>query len=538
MDLIDKLEESKSIMEMFKNYINLVENVYKENNIGETIHLKNFIKDYDNKIKNIYESEPENSNKNKNFIIEEKFKFVSKVLSLLDELKYCIDFITLPSMTMDNINSTSLSYTYVLEANDSLTNLSRSWKKLYNQKIDFKIQDLDISGIREINKVFHKYPNTIDLYVNIIELYNQKYPDKKNLLNDILEADKNFYLSGVTENYFLNDKKLHIINPALSNFGLIPNSNCTDLNTLLRKVFKKDDINIFYKDLDEFSKQMEVNIISIKSISNSPVEFRVYDLLDMKVNTESITGINKKLVDSFKFIKNSGDAEFLFEYDLFDSNSSNKYLIIETLDNKTFRTKVPWNSTNEFLIPYGMIKEFISYIKGENKPMRITNYNTLCIKESNKNMFLKTGINIQNILNDSRDMDNSIIKNDVYLKIIGYINEKYNFETDDLYVITHDKEIANIFKNSLLKLYKNTGNDFGNSRFPEYELICSYLMHIQNETTKFMKELHENYTDVKKTDNLKNDVDTCLFNTIDKVITKDNMFSIINYKYTILNFTL
>ena len=250
-----------------------------------------------------------------------------------------------------------------------------------------------------------------------------------------------------------------------------------------------------------------------------------------------------------------------FSYEIMGDNHDNDtFYVLESLAAGYYRFLAPWINTNNYKLNKFRISKLINFLTNENKQDRISNYNNIQINNSIKNMFLSKQLDIDIMQEHSKDIDLSLVKNILFnsiSKIIEkYVNDTYNEgslinNTKDLNDIIHQKEIKELFINSILKTY-NLGSkytdlsEYNTSKFPFSEVFSTFLVELLNLSVLFMKNLHDElnrfeinlesiFTSSQKNIKIIKLLNDIVYKTINNIINSDNLYYCLNYKFLLLN---
>ena len=240
-------------------------------------------------------------------------------------------------------------------------------------------------------------------------------------------------------------------------------------------------------------------------------------------------------------------------------NTSNTY-IIETLDGDNFRILSPTLFGRNYSIPKDKVEKIIKFLEHPCEISRISCYHKLLIKKATANMFIGKPLDFETMENNAKDNNMQIIKNELFLKLYGLIQEiiKKDFSSgvkikssSEINEIIHDDRIGELFSSILLKMYEvgfNADNptNFNAGKFAFSELLSSFIVDLQDSTRKFMKDLHDGYNSnllpsevftSKDLPVINKKIEFLLLNSLENQLnSSDNIYSSLNYKYLILNY--
>ncbi len=256
------------------------------------------------------------------------------------------------------------------------------------------------------------------------------------------------------------------------------------------------------------------------------------------------------------------EQEWDFSYKVIGKNKdTDTFYILESLEKDFYRFLAPWMNTDNYKLNKFRVQKLLDFLNNENVQDRITNYNTIQINNSIKNMFLSKQLEVDIMQEHSKDIDLSLIKNILFNSISKtieiHINKNYNYGDDvsslkDLNDIIHNKDIKDHFINSILKTY-NLGSkysdfsDYNNNNFPFSEIFSTFLLELINLSVLFMKNLHDELNrfqinldilNTKKDRGVKvlKLINEIVLKSINNIISNDNLYYKLNYKFLLLNY--
>ena len=385
---------------------------------------------------------------------------------------------------------------------------------------------------------------------------------------ELIELDKDYFIKKSTDT---KEKKIKITrgeNPFLKRFNLIPICNCTKIPTMLSTLFNKTVTSTNFKTT---SKTENCCFIILYSVINTPLEYDIKPLILKYAGVPFIQpetyGINEKIIKRFETIKYVESNDFKsnkkwnFTYEVVGDylNTSNTY-IIETLDGDNFRILSPTLFGRNYSIPKDKVEKIIKFLEHPCEISRISCYHKLLIKKATANMFIGKPLDFETMENNAKDNNMQIIKNELFLKLYGLIQEiiKKDFSSgvkikssSEINEIIHDDRIGELFSSILLKMYEvgfNADNptNFNAGKFAFSELLSSFIVDLQDSTRKFMKDLHDGYNSnllpsevftSKDLPVINKKIEFLLLNSLENQLnSSDNIYSSLNYKYLILNY--
>lgn len=272
MDIIkNKLLDSKKLIDYFYEYFDKLKPLLEDKYIDENKHVDKIINSFPKQSKDIetYLDEIFTIIKTNNFekITYGIFELYNKLQNFYLSIDFLMNLFNQSYMHSENMDLSALSQTYKLETADFLTKLTisyNSFKKTfvvdeqdiiqYFSKIItdiIHIEDFDIikKSINYIQQCFYNNKNTVKLYAAIIQnLLDYTYENKETrpvtfYLLDIIEQNKDFFISGNIENQFSKNinSDIHYKNPLLKRFRLQYSGSSKLLNEILGDTIKNHD---------------------------------------------------------------------------------------------------------------------------------------------------------------------------------------------------------------------------------------------------------------------------------------------------------
>ena len=197
---------------------------------------------------------------------------------------------------------------------------------------------IDVESTKKIilyvQSKFYEYKRTVLLYSKFIQefidyLYETKDKDAKILMYyimDLVELDKDFFISGNISNSLKDNinKDIHLINPALKRFGLIPITDSMLLDDLIQLITDKkvtykvndkvnDRVNGKTINLEKLAKEKNIGFILMRHVVYTPVEYNLKPLILPDVAKCLIQpqefGITEKTIERFQTIKTLKDID-------------------------------------------------------------------------------------------------------------------------------------------------------------------------------------------------------------------------------------
>ena len=504
-------------------------------------------------------------------IVQDYFLHIDDVINILEETTNNPDINQ--TMKVDIIN-TVFGVRQILAELDKLEEKIKFMHYLTNTVVDYinkssnKVDDILLlqSLFRENIQIYSLYSNILQQIISNTESSTTSSTSStSNNISDyileIVEADKNFILKDHFKSIYKNDN-MHIYNPQLKKFGLIPATECLPLDKLIDLV-----CNIKLNDQLDLSKNPNVGFIIMRHVTNNPIEYNLQKFIVKKQNSSgdfSKYGVNIPLIDRLTIInklkENNKKVEFKYEI---VNKKANKIYVLETLDNVTYRCLTNMininydaNSIKIFHITDKTVKNIINYIENGCKQTRISNYQNIVIKDASKNMFLNKKLEMESFESNKFVTPLNIIKLEIFNKIQKYVVETYPeiINQDLINQIIHDKNITEILEDNIIKLYPTVVSDTdikelkaGDFKFSE--IYSSFITELQQIKVRFEKELHDGYNRsplpnkifVKLEKNTHVIIEKKILQVIQDALdlimkNKDDIYSSMHYKYLLLNF--
>jgi hypothetical protein len=396
--------------------------------------------------------------------------------------------------------------------------------------------------IADVQKLFHKYPETIQLYATIL----QKYADAGQIenLNSVLDADKDFVLENETNSEFKNTT-IHLENPPYKRFGLIPISDIMPMKKLLSLCLL--EIKQSGDDLEKIAECANVGFIISSHVVYHPIEYNVRALILEKLaaefNQPAAAGPTKKMTARFNTIRESPNSPWLFKYQVINPNA-NQFYVFETLDGTNYRALGLSYDATRYLVSAHNVRNLLAFIAKPNHPTRISNYQAAVSKLAVKNMFLPKQLDLESFEEKTSLISQDKIRLAIYTECRQLIQAKPPSDMTELNDLLHDMRFEQIFYRIVIELFNDSVNirdlkEGSAGTFDFSEIYVSFLYDLRYITNKFMKELHDGVArhSFKNTDDLQTValgiIDAALLLTI---TDKSDLYSSIHLKYMILNF--
>lgn len=496
----------------------------------------------------------------------------------------------------DNVQTSDMSDTYKLKTTENLDKLVLEYRT-FTHRYDTAEEKL-ISSINSqlhegvfsngsllesalyIRSQFIKKPAAIKIYAAIIQdlvdgLVNDK-PAMYKIL-ELIEDDKNMVLEPVGQNIFSSNinKTIHVENPQLKRFGLIPNTDLMSKSQLVGLLNSQLGKKITASSWQDISKELETNVLLLVHCSFDTIEYNLRRLtlpgLSKQYKQPAEYGLNANMIEKFSVIsQHDKNKKWDYRWQLYgvdgdntpdDKTPDGKVYVVEQLSKDSYRLLSMWATDRIAPMTMARIKPLVKYLSSANKPDRVSCYHTAAIYKSTAGMFLTKPLDLDILETQSQDVDTQLIRNEIFASIKHIIDQIIDSDfkkgtllhsSVDVNSIIHDARIREQFQIAVLKMYsvgvKQSGvNEFDAGKFPFHEVLSSFLVDLEAITCQFMKNLHDGYNrnplavDVFTHKNKLDAVEKKLEETINKVIgtilsTADNIYGSVNYKWLILNY--
>jgi hypothetical protein len=265
-------------------------------------------------------------------------------------------------------------------------NLKKNILVFFSAKIVSETLDLD-----EIEKLVIHYPNSMKLYIYVLQHMINRFDDKKYQILEYVERAKTIVLDRDFERiqYFRQISRQIARQPVIHYFGLIPHQLPSGSDPL--KKYKKYNLICI-------TKSTEHGIIL--KFSETPDQF----VSDKSIEASKIIIPQPKKPEKLKFdIYENGDLDWF----VFDTDGEN------------YRVLQPWESDNDKLLPIKRhyIEGLIQFIKDKKSQniRRISKYNLIQEDKIMKQIFLMDPIDFDQLQTEE---DSSKLKQDIHNKLI------------------------------------------------------------------------------------------------------------------------
>ena len=402
-----------------------------------------------------------------------------------------------------------------------------------------------------MQEIFRKKTNSIILYTSVIRHLVKKHPDLCEKITKYVESDKTHVLccekKSEGKSKEKNDKVIKG-NPDLRRFGLLPSSDFMKISDLLSHIKARGSQS---SSFEKYAKAHDAAFaVFIRQVFEG-FEYTIRTLIipdeTKKFTQKPNFGITDEVITRFDNIKRlPSSGKWKFDKKIIGKSNPKKLYVVETLDGKTYRFLTRSPAGEKMDTPVEYLDRLTSTGYG-----RSHYYQREVQKKALSNMFLRKPIDVESISRYSSDVDTSMMKNVIFLKMSsvysGLISEKTVKKGMTANTIISDKKVANGFFDSLLSVYHmgtkfDYGQQFSAGLFPFSELLSSYMANVMYAAKVFTRLLYDTYNrnpldpkDMNPANLLKklNDITNEILNML---ISDENLYKSVNDKYLLLNF--
>lgn len=454
------------------------------------------------------------------------------------------------------------STTYVLNTADMFDKLMVFLRNINNKNDKFLVEIINSFGdilikqkgednlnfFETIRKHYKKYPS-ISLYAFVVQkILDESEGATSHKIMEYIEEDKNEELS----NPFKLGKSPKLEDPPILTFGFLPKTSYMELGDLVKKVFDKSiSGKVKESDLDKLGKVEKTTIIIQFKSTNVKVEYHMDKLLQ-RSDISNSSGIDKNIIDKLVTIE-TGDSKYVFDIKKMGDLKSDKVLILESQDRKTYRVMSPWGN-RLFIVNKFAVKNYLDYVNGKFS-RRAENYNRIMINKMKNNMFLQRSVDTKGLSQEAQLNEIKFLRNAIYLALNKFYTETMDKKkiksNKDLVEMLNDPKIVDIFNRELLKNYYEflKKNDLvGDDNFVFTEVVSTFLGDLQFIQRGFTREIYNNSeklkpnTELYKKDDvyvyseLKTITDAVIKNTLEKIMSNDsNIYQSLIYKTMLIS---
>lgn len=511
---------------------------------------------------NIYNKQPEKSNKVKNYIIFNNINLakveIDELINLVKEINIYDERTLLSDTSKNNINQNKITIL------DIYKKIDKKYENTIELFINYIVKEFQYTyeNYIELTKYFKNNDLILDLYVEIVK----KYLSQENInFTELIQFNNNYFKLEILNKY-LDDIDIKYNNNKLDDFNYIFKNNITinkkynniinkytqyslykdynNLNDLFSELyngnykFKNNNLDnknleYIYQILKDFYKieKTFVNVI-ILDASLDTINYNLINLLDKDYKIEKNQGINIDYINKTKTIVNKEEFKKMpdlykkFKNDIYISNyhtiiNIHNYNLKDKLDKLELLLKTQYvlifklnekfyimqENLNSIFIKHNKINTLL-----QNKPKYyVENYNTILENKIIENIEKQNMLESYNnkIALDYKNMpniDNLELKNIIINKIKKEIIKNKKSKSENI------ESIISLIIDEIYKYIKKVNNiDFTS------EIYLTYISNISSLTYKIKKELNDKYDD-----NILFNIDNILDNIYSNILTINN----------------
>ena len=497
----------------------------------------------------------------KDLLLKFPFKAYAALCRMDSAFTQIRDLLLSIDLTQKNFTS-DFSQTYVYEAHLTQTKYSKEYKKYFtlgvtlNRTIVSNLAQVLFNSmpLEEIRKRFHSWPESIELYIELMKMHmngppatkasekkvykkkatqeatqeeapqeatqegapqeatqqeaTQEAPQEEDkalfeyrqMIKKILEEDKNFVLHDPDE-ALLDEEEPN--SPRVRTFGAIPGSPILDLPSLLEELKKRDPQQFVLKGqtLESFAKKANMKIVVLHKQILYPLTYDLYSLLKKPVEILP-GGINQTSL-SLNVIQK---VEYNKKQPVKGSPKASTKKRKPTKEPK--EAKQDYDFSTEVINPKGSkLVVLDSVYRGgyriletpvdpiEMPQSRPTDYNAAAIEMAKDNMLTYTKVDLKSLEKAvSTGQESKFLRNTLFNELLANFVELENKENpkkpSDYAKLLHNESIVQLFGDIIRKNCFQQVEDKDNKE----ELLLTFTAHLFNLTIDFKKTLHEQYT--------------------------------------------
>lgn len=511
---------------------------------------------------NIYNKQPEKSNKVKNYIIFNNINLakveIDELINLVKEINIYDERTLLSDTSKNNINQNKITIL------DIYKKIDKKYENTIELFINYIVKEFQYTyeNYIELTKYFKNNDLILDLYVEIVK----KYLSQENInFTELIQFNNNYFKLEILNKY-LDNIDIKYNNNKLDDFNYIFKNNITinkkynniinkytqyslykdynNLNDLFSELYNgnykfktnnldKKNLEYIYQILKDFYKieKTFVNVI-ILDASLDTINYNLINLLDKDYKIEKNQGINIDYINKTKTIVNKEEFKKMpdlykkFKNDIYISNyhtiiNIHNYNLKDKLDKLELLLKTQYvlifklnekfyimqENLNSIFIKHNKINTLL-----QNKPKYyVENYNTILENKIIENIEKQNMLESYNnkIALDYKNMpniDNLELKNIIINKIKKEIIKNKKSKSENI------ESIISLIIDEIYKYIKKVNNiDFTS------EIYLTYISNISSLTYKIKKELNDKYDD-----NILFNIDNILDNIYSNILNINN----------------
>lgn len=457
---------------------------------------------------------------------------------------------------MDSMKKLNAKYsTYQKEVDTTnLTLISSAVKLISRHVLGLPDNESKIAQINELRAEFRKNTHVIYVYASLMQkLIDESYSSNKTLAMKLLE-----YISHDKSNILdLGNKiKQSGQNPPAYRFGLLPQTRSMPVADLMKIVLPA--LAVKNSSIPKIAKEIKHGIVVFNKLVYTPIEYDIRNLVvedeAKQYMQEKDAGITSKTVERFKTIIEHKSDRWDFST-VVHNEEAEQFLVLDTLDGHNYRCLAPWVSSKSYLVSRHKISSILNL--DPTKESTASNYHELQTRIATKNMFLSKALSIEDLEDQSTDVESNALRQVIEDKLIALVHVIYMKEyasaanNTTISKIVHDTRIEEFFITQVIKLYPSAVTDpFSGGRFPFREILASFITDLQTASRRLTRELHNIYSrnpldnetfslpKTERQEKIKEYLASVVSSAISLVISLDtNLYTSAYFKYLLLNYT-
>lgn len=407
------------------------------------------------------------------------------------------------NVNMDDMPS-EMSNTFLVDLGGELQKLNIKFEiistanKTYTREFILKVLPELTGPVHKISTQFSQFNNTVELYAQYLQDKLDNIADNNMVeKNKIKEADITDEIEKAKYGLFPSAELKHDIN--FQRFGLIPVWQSLSPETLSKLVLglltsnTSKDPNRMYggyssKSLLETSnvfRESRVGLFVLVQIGKSQINFNFRTLTHKKTaqkyEHEQYTGVNDKLLKKYNNIKMLGVTDTpTFKYDRLGDVSSDKWVIVRTLDGNVF------DVMGSFSDDFYFNKNFIDKFERGTSSL-INGYQQMSNEKISSFLKLPQDV-VLSPVTSFQDISSRVSR-----AVMDHLDKSLKtMPTDlkELYTISSGDEIEEIASKILIQSYENEGVDV-DENISESELSSTFLSSADYIISIFVKYIKE-----------------------------------------------
>jgi len=237
-------------------------------------------------------------------------------------------------------------------------------------------------------------------------------------------------------------------------------------------------------------------VVIAHHVTHHPVVHDIRKLIIRKEASKLIqsreAGVTASMVKRFQTITQEEPADWNFQYEIFNANAAHT-VIIETLDDETFRILAPGGYIGSAILPSDVVSPYLQYIQNNITVSESAGRHQYCCSKSVTKMFLEREIDIEELFAQAAEPTHTIVRELIAAvkKCVGGLIDGRKLTSDaEVMRILHNPIIEEAVLDTILRGYDwNTDSDF-----QPHELMASFMADLLIIGKRFTRELHDGYT--------------------------------------------